>query len=133
MNARYLSWVVVAALAVGSQPAVADLKEKTDPQEQLKTAIPEAIRLLEAKEHKKLIQKFAHPDEVKKIIQNSSLDEVAKQFGEGKAAELLKVLKEVKDQKPTLNADGDQATYKPKSGGRQVVFAKVGKLWHIKN
>lgn len=28
MNARYLSWVVVAALTVGSKPAVADSKEK---------------------------------------------------------------------------------------------------------
>ena len=106
--------------------------DEADPREKLDTAIPEAIRLLEAKDYATLLKEFVLPDDFKKITANVKLEDFAKQFGEDKAADALKALKSLKDKKPEMSADGTKATFKlddPQS--KPMVWMKVDKYWYI--
>jgi hypothetical protein len=126
-----LATIFACALAVN----VIGQEAKPDPRENLETAIPEAIRLLEAKDYLALIKHFVHPDDLKKLEeQGKSPEKLAEQFGEKKAERLHAVLKEIKDKKPELNDDGSQAVFKvdDKPGG-VIRFHKSGKLWCIRN
>lgn len=131
MSRRY---VIVVVLSLAGWAAADDAKP--DPREKLDTAIPEAIRLLEAKEHLKFIKTFVSPDELKKITEKGSIEDLAKSFGEKKADRLLKILGAIKDAKPTLSDDGKTATFDlkalPDSKG-SISFLKVEKYWYIKN
>jgi hypothetical protein len=108
----------------------------TDPLETLETAIPEGIRLLEAKEYKVFVESFVIPSELKKIAAGTSLEEFAKTFGERKATRLLEVLQEIKDADPTLDETGTKATFALKEeevGKESITFIKVEKRWYIQN
>jgi len=105
-----------------------------DPREKLESAIPEMIRLLETKEYTTLLKNYAPPEVLKAITGKTSLEEVAKEFGEGKAEKLLTVLKSIKEMKPTLDADGKKATYEGLKGEKsKIVFLKIDKYWYIGN
>jgi hypothetical protein len=110
--------------------------DQADPQEKLETAIPEMIRLLEAKEHKQLIERFADPMKIAEISKRVGLEKIVEQFAAEKASVLLNVLKEVQKIKPTMNADGTEANYtfeKPIDGKRDFTMMQVDKRWYIKN
>lgn len=116
--------------------AVAPADEKPDPRESLKTAIPEGIRLLEAKEYATFIKRFATPDQVKKITEKQTIEEAADVFGKGKAEELLGVLKHVRDKEPAYNDEKTKATFeidKEINDRGKIQFEKVGRLWYITN
>lgn len=118
---------VIPAVARDVQP---------DPREELKTAIPEGIRLLEAKQHQAFVKSFVPPADLQKLTAGTSLEEFAKRFGEGKAPQLLKILKEIKDAKAKLDDTGTKATFALKEGmggKKSISFVKVGKYWYIKN
>jgi hypothetical protein len=107
---------------------------KADPREKLETAITEAIRLLEAKDYATVLKHCLTPDDLKAITEKIPLDEFAKQFGEGKADRLLKVLKSIEDVKPTLDKEGKTATFKLKEeadGKKTISWVKIGKYWYI--
>jgi hypothetical protein len=129
--------VFVAALAsVVGLVALVTAQGKADPREKLETAIPEAIRLLEAKEHETLLKSFVPPDELKQLTNGMSLEEFAKRFGKSHAPTLLQILQAVKDKKPTLDPDGKKATFKhgikdaPKDS---ITFVKIDNFWYIQN
>ena len=107
---------------------------KTDPREKLETAIPEGIRLLEAKDYATFLKTFVAPDDFKRITAEASLDEFVKKFSERKAADLLQALKSIKDAKPTLDPAGKKASYdltERIGGHRTLTFVKVDKHWYI--
>ena len=127
-----------AALAVWflSVAATAAPAPKANPREKLETAITEAIRLLEAKEYATVLKNFVTPDDLKAITEKIPLDELAKQFGEGKADRLLKVLKSIEDVKPTFDKEGKTATFKLKAeadGKKTISWVKIGKYWYIQD
>jgi len=116
-------------------PAVAQ-DVKPESREALETAIPEGIRLLEAKEYKVFVEIFVPPADLKRIVEGSSLEEFAKKFGERKAPRLLEILKEIKGTKPSLDESGTKATFalkEEKDGKKSITFVKVDKYWYIKN
>jgi hypothetical protein len=119
--------VAFSCVALVAASSAADAK--ADPREKLETAIPEGIRLLEAKEYAKFLKNFVSPDVLKKLTEKQTLEEFAKEFGEEKAARLLKALQTIKDAKPELDADGKKATYKLKE--RPLIFVKIDKYWYI--
>jgi hypothetical protein len=138
MNASRVIFAVLACVvgfaalgrAAPAKPA------KADPREKLETAIPEGIRLLEAKEHKTFLQKFAAPDDLARFTRKLSLEELARQFGKDKAVVLLKILRSVKGKKPTIEAKGKKATFKHNvkgAGKESISFVKVDKFWYIQN
>lgn len=133
----YTTHGIFATLAcLAGFATLAPAPAKTDPRKKLETAIPEAIRLLEAKEYETFLKKFVAPDDFKKITKETTLEEIAKQFEKDKAAALLQVLKSVKDKKPTFDSEGKKATFKhevkdaPKDS---ITFVKVDNLWYIQN
>ena len=124
---------VIAPFAV--LPVFAD-DVKPDPRENLNTAIPEAIRLLEAKEYKAFLKSFMTPDDFKKLTATESLEKYAKAWGERKGLILLKFCKVIKDAKPTLDDTGTKATFTIKeaiAGKKSITFVKVEKHWCIRN
>lgn len=129
--------LIVAALAsaVGFAALVA-APAKVDPRKKLETAIPEAIRLLEAKEYKTFLKMFVAPDDFKKLTKEVSLDEFAQKFGKNKSDDLLRVLKSVKGKEPAFDSEKRKATFKieikdaPK---KSISFVKIDNLWYIQN
>lgn len=107
-----------------------------DPQEELATAIPEAIRLLEEEEYVTFLKNFVPPSDLKKITDKRSIEEVAEGFGEKKAPQLLEVLNSIKDAEPTLDDDEKKATYalkKPLGSKKSISFIKIEKRWYLQN
>lgn len=132
MTKRFTMVPIAMIAAVFSVSLAEDAKP--DPQAKLETAVPEAIRLIEAKEYAKFLKNYVAPEDFKKITAEKPLDEFAKFFGERKAEPLLKVLKAAKDVKPTLDADGKKATFKvkdPIDGRESISFQKIDKRWYI--
>ena len=120
---------LLLAFAPAPEPASA-------PMEKLETAIPHGIMLLEKDKHAELLQLFVEPEELKKILGMTKIDDFAKEFAKDKAKLLLGVLKEIKGQKPALEDDGKKAVYSLKeevNGKKTLTFVKHGKTWHIKN
>jgi hypothetical protein len=110
--------------------------KKPDPRGALETAIPEGIRLLEAKEYKPFIEKFALPEHLAKMKERGDFDEVVERFGKQDAPDLLGALKSIKDAKPTLDKEGNEATYelkRPVRDKKVIKFKKVDKLWYLNN
>ena len=99
--------------------------------------VPEAIRLLEAKEFAAVLETLVPPDDFKKLTAEHPIAEFAAKFGEDKAGQLLGVLNAVKDKKPALSDDGNTATFElpenVKSPRKTLVFTKIEGRWFIKN
>ena len=109
---------------------------KPDPREELKTAIPAAIELLENKEYESFIKRFVPPIDLERILKKVTIEDFAKKFGERKSDLLLKVLNIIKDAKPKLDPDGEKATFalkEPIGGKQSMTFLKVGKYWYLGN
>lgn len=107
------------------------------PRENLKTAIPHAIKMLEEKDYQAFMEQFVPPMHFEKLKSSGMFEDIVKRFGEqGKAERLLGVLKQVKDAEPEINSDKTLATFKLKEvvGGKdKIVFEKVEKFWYISN
>lgn len=136
-----MSLVRMTAAALMLSLAVCGLatsEDKADPREKLETIIPLGIKQLEAKDYAKFLKTFVLPEDYEQITKNVSAEEFAKKFGEDNAAKLLKILKAIKDAKPTLDKDGSEATYDIKkedqvNGKATIVFVKKDKFWYVRN
>lgn len=129
-------FTATAVLLIVAPGLGAEEKKKADPREKLETAIPHAISMLTKKKYLPFLKQFVPPDDLKKIQQRISLEDLAKSFGERKAELLLQMLRAVKDQKPVYNEKKNQATFKiDKKINRRdsITFKKVGTFWYIKN
>ncbi len=143
MNVLRTSVLLLTVLVLSAGFVSADSRQDTkttqtkgNAQEKLETAIPEAIRLLEAKEYATFLKTFVLPDDLKKITEAIPFDKLVKDFSMEKADVLLNILKGIKDARPTLADDGKKATYPLKKGTAPkdaIHFVKAGKLWYISN
>jgi hypothetical protein len=117
--------VVAAAPAVVTQ----------DPRTSVETAIPEGIRLLEAKDYATFLRLFVPPDVLKELSAAESFEGFAKTFGEdGKATAVLAALKSIRGTKPAIDGDGRRATFTlkvPTEGKTTITFIKIGEFWYI--
>ena len=132
---RVLCMLVVLCASAALSVAIAE-EGKAEPRENLETAIPEAIRLLEAKEYVTFLTNFVNPDDFKRFTEGTTVEAFAKHFAEGNADVLLKALQSIKEAKPTMENDGKRAVYdlKEKINGRdKLAFVKVEKYWYIEN
>ena len=106
-----------------------------DIRQDLGKLVPEAVRLLEAKEYATVLETLMPPDEFKKITAQMPLAEFATKFGERNAASLLSALKALKDKKPKLSDDGGKATFDlPEISGvprKDMVFSKIEGRWYL--
>lgn len=130
-SALFISAIALVALIPS---AIRAEEPKADPQASLESALPELIRLLEAKEYTQLLKTWLAPDDLARLEKEPGLDVVAKGLGGEKADRLHKVLKEAKKMQPRLSEGGELATYVfPNMEFPDLRFQKVGKRWYIKN
>jgi hypothetical protein len=126
-----------AALALLATLAFSLAAVPDDVRGDLDKLVPEAIRLLEAKDYATLLETLVPPEDFKRITAETPLAEFAKEFGKEKAAQLLDVLKTLKDKKPKLSEDGKTATFdlpeNPVFPKNKIVFSKVEGRWFINN
>jgi hypothetical protein len=133
MKALRFTVLLACALLLGRAPCA---DEKKDPREDTGTAVAEAIRLLEAKDFKKFIQNFMPPEKLKQITDGKPemLDQMAKATTSEGIAPVLSALKEIKDAKPELDAEGKHAKFALKeeiAGHKSMTFVKVDKFWYL--
>ncbi len=134
MKLHRMMFVLFACAAFSAPLSAAGVKDEA--REKVETAIPEGIRLLEAKEYAVFLKAFVPPELLGRLTEKTTLEEFAKQFSEQKGPRLLKALQSIKGTKPLLSDDGLKATFKPKDDTgkeRTLVFVKIGKYWYIGN
>jgi HEAT repeat protein len=125
-----------AAPATTAPPSAAG---EPDPRENLETAVPEGIRLLEAKDYKSFIQKFIPPEALALMLAlppKQTIDDLAKDFGAKASSDFLQGLKAIKGLQPEMSPDGKKATFKlkePIGGENTFCFEKIDKFWYITN
>ena len=85
-----------------------------------------------------MIREFANPKDLKKILEDNSLETVAARFGIRKADELLRILKLARGVEPQFSESGTRATFFIKTdldqqaGGKDTIaFEKVERRWYI--
>jgi len=135
--------VSVPAMPAASVTPVVAAKPATpapsgpDPRAEVKTALPEAIRLISAKDYSGFIKEFMPPSAAKAsgmtAEQMASMVAMAPQAGES-FAKLLPALQAVKDLTPTMDASGNKATYtlNPPIGDiKDLNFVKEDGLWYL--
>lgn len=138
-------WKMIPVFALLVLPAVAADKAETDPRDELKTAIPHAIKLLESKQYETFLKSYLSPEDRRRILAQTSLKRFAKIFAEEKADRLLKLLRAIGDQTPTLTENGTVAEYTVKEmpkegeanetvkGKNSIRFKKIDEHWTIVN
>jgi len=134
MNLTRIITLLICVVLLGQ--GIARGQDKDAVREKLDTAIVEGIRLLEAKEYATFLKNFADPEQLKKVTESGKIDEFAQKFGEGKAKQLILVLKAIKGAAPKMSEDGKTATFDISVEGvnkKTIGFTKVGKYWYISN
>ena len=125
--------VTLALTLAMSQPQTP--ASQTDPRENLDTAIAEAVRLLEAKDHAAFLKSFIEPSML--ASRRDTFEEFSASFAGERADRLLAMLKHTRTLKPTMNAEGTIATYQPDPnagvGTRSLRWQKTGRYWYIAN
>jgi hypothetical protein len=131
--AALLLLFTAAALPAASPAAE---KASANPREDARTAVADAIRLLEAKDYETFLKHYVKPDDFKKITERLPLPEFAKRFGEKKAKPMLDVLKSIKTKEPLYTKDRTLATFAvdvPGAPRNTIEFEKIDKYWYIHN
>lgn len=94
------------------------------------------IKLIEEKKYEELIKAVASPEDIKKILERVTMEELVAGFKDRNAEELLEVLKQVKGKAPTFNEAKDEATFKlePAVGSHdQMMFRLIESKWYLQN
>ncbi len=134
-------WIMshVVLIATLSASALYASPKTTNPREHLRTAIPEAIRLLEDRDYEQLVDRFVHPDDADRIVTRRDLARVLRPLGPGNKAEhMITILRSIKDTHPKYSKDGNLATFEIPWHGlargssiREMQFRKSGKNWYM--
>ena len=131
-----LKIIILLALLLSFSACKTKKQTIVNPRENVISAITDAIFLLENKEYQAFIEKYAAPEDLEKILNKKSIDELVKDFAEGKAEKVLNVLKLASKLEPKYDKSGNKATFsKNEVGGmsKDMVFKKVEKFWYIAN
>jgi hypothetical protein len=134
-----------ATPVAATQSITAPPSDPSDPQADLKTAIPDIARLFRAGNFLAVYQTYIPPDKIdpQQIQRLQSAQQAAQDsFDLSMAAAFAKSYEDIKDQTPTFNASGDEATYFKQGpvgdpvtvGGDTylIIFIKINGKWYIK-
>jgi hypothetical protein len=125
------------AAASMTAPAPAATPVGSDARSDIKTAIPEAIRLLEAKDYTNFIKNFMPPSQLAQMP--VPVDQLAAlMMSDPKTAEqfngLIDALKKIQSLTPTMDASGNKATFTldpPIAGEKELSLVKENGLWYL--
>jgi len=125
-------------LVVAEAPA-ANTALAPDPRLDVSTALPEAVRLLIAKDYLGYLKEFTPPSQADNM--GMTVDQLAEKLVQSpqtsdSLARLLAILLAVKDQKPTQDPTGTIVTFTlnpPIDDQKEIDFVKENGLWYIKN
>ena len=76
------------------------------------------------------------PEELEAVLRRRSLADLAKDFADRNAEDLMRMLRAIEGAVPTINASGNMATFEftaPIDGKKTITFKKVGKYWYLPN
>lgn len=135
-----LAFVISAAciltLSIGLSAVGQEAKKSPAPAE-LKALIAEATKLLNEKDHEKLLERIVEPELKAKFKAEKMWEDVVKRFGEGHAEKLLKILKALPEAEPKLNEEKSEAVYDlPKdleAPRSMITFVKIKDVWYLQN
>jgi hypothetical protein len=131
-NARCAIVMTTVVLAVSVHMAFA---QQADPRREPATALREAVRLLESKNHAEFLQKFMSPTELDRATQRfGTFDNVLAEFGRRGGFDVaLKAFQAAMRVQPTLYDDGTRANYpfaEPIGGEIRLQLRKIDGLWY---
>ncbi len=124
-----------AMIAIVVLAPFVQVAQTSNPRTQPETAVKEGIRLLEAGKHAEFLKTFARPSEVEELVAKRSIEELAAEFGEKRAPDLLAALRAASTMKPTMSAEGTRAEYsfeKPFGRERRISMVKIGEFWYLR-
>ena len=142
IRARMITAGQVLALFAGAAVfASAHLQasaQQPDAKRQVATALQDAIRLLEAKQHLEFIKTFMRPSEVEELVAKfGSAENVAAELGKGdRIGTMLKRLHAASKLEPTFNTDGTIARYTfdaPIGREKGLSLQKIGERWYLRD
>ena len=127
----YTTILTICGLAVASVATAADdrFAPKSDAQLDLKTAIPAAIEMLERKEYERVVLKYVHSKDLKKVLEYCSMAEITEGFEKGSHDDILKMLRRIQHMRPLLDDRGVIAVYR--FDGEYIRWKKIHELWFI--
>ena len=131
---------VKAAAPVATSAPVASAAAKPsgpDARTDIKTAVPEAIRLLETKDYANFVKQFMPPSQLSQMP--IPVDQLVAMMtaDPGAAAQfqtMIDTLKRIQGLAPTMSADGNKATFTldpPIANEKQVSLVKENGLWYL--
>jgi hypothetical protein len=131
-----LALVVVAVATLAWPAETAGSQQQPDHKRQVQTAIQEAIRLLEAKQHLEFVKTFMRPNEVERLVAKfGTVDNLAAEFGKDeRAGTLLKALQTASKLEPMFNSTNTSARFTfetPIGRERGLLLQKIGDRWYI--
>ncbi len=105
------------------------------PPAELKAAIADMLLLLTRKEHQKLIETYATPEELARLREKGAerFAETIADFGKDKAALLRQGLEKAQNLTPVLDAKGDEAVFEGAGIDRPLRFVRIDGRWHLGN
>jgi hypothetical protein len=128
-----MMYLLIALLCFGLSGNT--LTQTPDPRTQPATAVKEAIRLLEARKYADFLKTFTRPSELEELLAKGSMEELAADFGERRAPDILAALRAAATMEPVLTQDGTRAEYKfekPFGRERRISMAKIGEYWYFR-
>lgn len=128
--------LLVASVAQAEKkPADGDKSAEAAAKEDLPAAIDNGIKLLEAEKSGEFLERYILPADLEKLKKSNQLDAVKEEFKKDHSADVLKVLKAVKDAKPEMSEEGELATFDvSKLEGKhpdKLHFRKIKDVWYI--
>jgi len=111
-----------------------------EPQGDVNACIAQTIKLIDAGDYLNLIKTLMPPDQLQRMAnagQSVSVEDIAAQmssssFTQQRMQRLRDALESVKDQTPTLNGDGTQASFDVPAGTYPLTFTKIDGYWYLK-
>jgi hypothetical protein len=128
-----MMYLLIALLCVG--PPVNAFTQTPDPRTQPATTVKEAIRVLEAKKYAEFLKSFPRPGDMDELLASRSMDDLAAEFGERRAPDLLAALRAAAAMTPVLTHEGTRAEYKfekPFGRERRISLTKIGEHWYFR-
>ncbi len=100
----------------------------------LAATIEQALRLLQERNHRGVIELLLDPDDRERFRQRGDLDAIVQDFaGSEKPKQLLDALEAARGVEPERSEDGSEVTFPEEGDLRRLRFRRVHGRWYLRN